>query len=146
MQQAATAAKQRSARTESAGAPLAAKPPTSLKARASRAAALWATLGFIGGAIFWHAIGSWNSTTLPVGSVEESAATSAAAPAADPIETGSLPTIYQVDPANCTSLELDRRSNLTSVRPCPSEGLALRLDGNGDREDLSVLASEYEAR
>ena len=44
------------------------------------------------------------------------------------IETGSLPSIHRVDPASCTSLELDRvAANRTVVRPCPSDGLALRL-------------------
>lgn len=61
------------------------------------------------------------------------------------IETGSLPSIHLVDPASCTSLELDRQANRTVVRPCPSDGLALRLDAGNDREDLAVLA-DYEAR
>ena len=62
------------------------------------------------------------------------------------IETGSLPSIHRVDPASCTSLELDRvAANRTVVRPCPSDGLALRLDTGTDREDLAVLA-DYGAR
>lgn len=61
------------------------------------------------------------------------------------IETGSLPSIHLVDPANCTSLELDREANRTVVRPCPSDGLALRLDTGTDREDLAILAG-YGAR
>jgi hypothetical protein len=49
----------------------------------------------------------------------------------------TLPTIYLIDPANCTALALDRGSNKTVVRPCPKEGLALRLEPPGEREDLT---------
>ena len=52
-----------------------------------------------------------------------------------------LPTIYLIDPANCTALLLDRGTNRTVVRPCPSNGLALRLEPVGGREDLAGLAS-----
>ncbi len=60
--------------------------------------------------------------------------------------TGSLPTIVHVDPANCTGLELDRQTNRTVVRPCPADGLALRLDNGDAREDLAILAAEYDTR
>lgn len=56
------------------------------------------------------------------------------------IETGSLPTILRIDPARCISLELDRLSNRTAARPCPPDGLALRLESGGERGDLAVLA------
>lgn len=56
------------------------------------------------------------------------------------IETGSLPSIYRVDPATCTSIELDRRANRTAKRSCPREGLALRLESDEKHADLAVVA------
>jgi hypothetical protein len=53
----------------------------------------------------------------------------------------SLPTIYLVDPANCTALILDRKTNSTEMRPCPHEGLALRLDPDGERESLAAVGA-----
>lgn len=55
------------------------------------------------------------------------------------VEAANLPVIHYVDPAVCTSLELDRQTNRTTMRPCPKEGLALRLDTDA-REDLAILA------
>ena len=42
---------------------------------------------------------------------------------ADPIETGSLPTVYRVDPASCTSLELDRAIQPDGRAPLPGRRL-----------------------
>jgi len=115
--------------------------------RAARGTALWTTLGFICGAVFCHAFGFWTSMTNVVFGVPGGDAVVARGPDAGigGIETGSLPTIHRVDPRSCTSLELDRAANRTVVRPCPSNGLALRLDTGTDREDLAVLA-DYGAR
>lgn len=51
-----------------------------------------------------------------------------------------LPTIHNVDPGACTTLVLDRQSNQTVERPCPRDGLALRLDEGDTREDLAVAS------
>jgi hypothetical protein len=51
----------------------------------------------------------------------------------------SPPTIYLVDPANCTALILDRKTNSTVMKRCPQEGLALRLQANSERESLAVV-------
>lgn len=56
------------------------------------------------------------------------------------IETGSLPSVYRVDPRNCTSLVLNRRANYTAAQPCPREGIALRLDADSAREDIAIIA------
>jgi hypothetical protein len=56
------------------------------------------------------------------------------------IETGSLPTIVNVDHTHCITLEIDRLNSRTAARPCPREGLALRLEPDGAREDLAVVA------
>lgn len=123
-------------------------PHASPPRRPGRGTALGAALGFACGAIFWHAAGL---STLIFTDPRDGGGSSAA-PArraqvgAEALETGSLPTIYRVDPAACTSLELDRHSNRTVVRPCPSDGLALRLDQGDDREDLANLAADYGMR
>ena len=52
----------------------------------------------------------------------------------------TLPTIYLVDPANCTALILDRKTNSTVMRPCPQQGLALRLKANSEPESLAAVS------
>jgi hypothetical protein len=114
--------------------------------RSGRGTALGIAVGFACGAVFWHALGvAGLSIRAPANPTGETAYALADAGAASAIETGSLPTIYRVDPAVCTSLELDRQSNRTVVRPCPAEGLALRLDHGDDRGDLAAL-TDHEAR
>jgi hypothetical protein len=108
--------------------------------RMSRGAALWATIGFVSGAVFWHGSGLWDVVSAEVAKPDSAGAPGHAGVAADPIETGSLPSIHIVDPASCTGLELDRQANRTIVRACPSDGLALRLDGSNSRGDLAALA------
>jgi hypothetical protein len=107
-------------------------------------AALGAALGFVAGAIFWHAAGLSGFATN--GPLDRTANQAQSGNSEVGLVTGSLPTIYRVDPASCTSLELDRASNRTIMRPCPREGIALRLDNGDDREDLAKLAAEYEIR
>jgi hypothetical protein len=107
----------------------------------SRGAALWATIGFVSGAVFWHGSGLWDAVSAEVTNPDGNAGASEhAGLAADPIETGSLPSIHIVDPASCTGLELDRQANRTIMRACPSDGLALRLDAGNSRGDLAALA------
>ena len=114
--------------------------------RGRRGAALWTTIGFVCGAVFWHLVGFWNFVgDIAFNPDGDNLAAHSEPQQSDPIETGSLPTVYRVDPASCTGLELDRQSNRTVARACPGEGLALRLDGSSDREDLA-LASDQSIR
>jgi hypothetical protein len=115
--------------------------------RPARGAVLGPALGFACGAIFWQAVGfsSLLTAVLPDGTGDAASARHIET-AANQLETGSLPTIYRVDAAACTSLELDRQSNRTVERPCPPEGLALRLNDGDNREDLANLAAEYGIR
>jgi hypothetical protein len=107
---------------------------------ARRTAVLGTAFGFACGAVFWHALGiAGLYVKAPANPTGDAAYALADAGGASPIETGSLPTIHRVDPAVCTSLELDRQSNRTVERPCPADGLALRLDNGDAREDLAVL-------
>lgn len=70
----------------------------------------------------------------------EAVAAQVAPSAGERIETGSLPTIIHIDPARCTSLELDRSLNHTAERPCPQGGLALRHESGAERGDLALIA------
>src|SRR5688572_5095886 len=107
-------------------------------------AALGTAIAFACGAVFWHALGiAGLYVKAPTNPTGEAAYALADAGGASPIETGSLPTIHRVDPAVCTSPELDRQSNQTVQRPCPAEGLALRLDNGDDREDLAILVDNH---
>lgn len=123
-------------------------PHASLSRRPGRGTALGAAFGFVCGVIFWHAAGlsARVFTDLGDGGSNSPAPEHRVEVGADVIETGSLPTIYRVDPAACTGLELDRQSNRTIMRPCPPDGLALRLDAGDDREDLANLTADYGMR
>jgi hypothetical protein len=118
-------------------------PPTRGPVRGAMACG---AIGFACGAIFWHATGFWSfvSDVVLNSAGGDTVMADDARPSADTLVTGSLPTIYRVEPGNCTSLELDRHANRTVIRPCPSDGLALRLDAGNDREDLAVLVPGYE--
>jgi hypothetical protein len=107
-----------------------------------RSALAWGGLGFVTGAIFWHAVGFWTFLSNVVLKAPDTAAkTALTMGAAVPVRSQtSLPTIYMVEPANCTALALDRQSNRTLVQACPANGLALHLDPQGGREDLAILA------
>jgi hypothetical protein len=109
----------------------------------ARGAAAASAIGFACGAVFWHAVGFASlNIKAPAGPNGEAAYALADAGGTRDIETGSLPSIYRVNPAACTSLELDRQSNRTVERPCPADGLALRLNGGDEREDLAILVGD----
>ena len=114
--------------------------------RAWRGAALWVTLGIVGGAIGWQVVGL---SSLVAGRARSPAGEASPqhrqAYAGDPIEIGSLPTIHRVDQAHCTSLALDRSANRILAGHCPADGLTLRLEGESDRGDLPRVAGS-EAR
>lgn len=134
MQQAAPDNAQLAGRSK-VGAPSTAR-PSRLRVPAY-GAGIGAALGVLGGALLLHALGTADGPTAPAS--DASATPHVSAPGGETLVTGSLPTIYRVDPATCTVLELDRTTNLTNQRQCPADGLALRLDGDEDREDLAVL-------
>lgn len=113
-------------------------PAPSRARRHARGAALWATVGFVCGAVFWHAVGFWTFMSRLMFDGEAVAAQVAQDPGTS-IETGSLPTIVHIDPARCTSLELNRSSNRTAERPCPRDGLALRYETDKQRGDLAFI-------
>ena len=107
------------------------------RGRGLRTALLWSAGGFLAGALFWHAVGFWRFIADVV--FEPPPRPEQAAAVAPPSRV-SLPTIYMVEPANCTALILDRKTNSTFMQPCPRDGLALRLEANGERENLAVAS------
>jgi hypothetical protein len=107
------------------------------RGRGLRTALLWSAGGFLAGALFWHAVGFWRLISYVV---FDPAPTVAQMAAVAPPSRVSLPTIYMVEPANCTALNLDRKTNSTVMQPCPRDGLALRLEANGERENLAVAS------
>jgi hypothetical protein len=146
MQAAPIAHTQRAARAPGNGAVLSGptRPAAPAPRRSARAPIVWGALGFLGGALFWHAVGFWSFMSEIVRDPAPGARTAIAAAEASPgpaSQQAALPTIYRVDPANCTALALERSTNETVVRPCPAQGLALRLEAEGSREDLAVAAA-----
>ncbi|MDH4980843.1 hypothetical protein [Hyphomicrobium sp. D-2] len=99
-----------------------------------------ALVSVVGGSLIWQ--GAKHSPSAVATAEDESAFAEMVLPADEILMTGSLPTIHQVSPNACTSLELDRATNRTLRRPCPPDGLALRLEADRQRED-AVLASGY---
>jgi hypothetical protein len=104
-----------------------------------RSAALWCAGGFCAGALFWYAVGFWrfvSDVVLDSGPQLTPMMTATAQPSQT-----TLPTIYLIDPANCTALVLDRKTSTTEVRRCPQHGLALRLEPESARESLAAVGS-----
>jgi len=110
--------------------------------RPSAIAAIGAALGVIGGVVLWHSMAS-QRPDMPQTPEATANTLAAALPADGTLVTGSLPTIHHIDPATCTSLALDRRKNRTLRRPCPPDGIALRLDSGSEREGLAILATDF---
>jgi hypothetical protein len=117
-------------------------PPKPKRRRSVRSALAWGGLGFVTGAIFWHVVGFWTFLSDVVLKAPDRAAKaallSAAAVPARP--KTNLPTVYMVEPATCSALALDRQSNRTMLQPCPANGLALRVEPQGGREDMATMA------
>jgi hypothetical protein len=126
-----------------AAPPLAGPAMAWARSRNARTAAVWIGVGFVAGAVFCLAVGrgvladnahvAQETSMQSVPAAKAAALTNPAAPA--------LPTIYLVDPVNCSALQLNRETNRTKLRPCPSTGLALRLDPQTGPEDLAGLTS-----
>lgn len=107
-----------------------------------RAALLWGGMGFVAGAVFWHLVGFWSFVAEVV--LDRTAAAQAAAAA--PPRSNGVPTVILVKADRCTTLALNRRSNLTVAAPCVNDGMALRLvPETGTRDDLAVLGERLQA-
>ncbi len=105
-----------------------------------RAALLWGSLGFIAGAVFWHLVGFWSFISEVV--LDRTPVAQAAVVA--PPTANTIPTVVLVEANRCTTLALDRRSNLTVAVPCANDGLALRLlPQTAIRADLAALTAPH---
>ena len=108
--------------------------------RGQRNGIVWGALGFCAGAIFWHAVGFWGFVSDAVLAGASDTELVRVADARAQLQPGESPTIHLIDPRKCTALELDRGTNRTAVRPCPSDGLSLRLEPGRTRADMAALA------
>jgi hypothetical protein len=105
-----------------------------------RAALLWGGLGFIAGAVFWHLVGFWSF----IAEVVLDRAPAAQAAVVAPPSAVSGPTVVLVEAERCTTLALDRSSNLTMAVPCANEGAELRLlPDTATRADLAALTAPH---
>jgi hypothetical protein len=97
-------------------------------------------LGFLAGAVFWHLVGFWSFLSEVVLDRTPSAEAAVLSPQPERLGAGEPPGIV-IDTNRCTMLTLDRRSNLTTARACPTSRLALQVKPDtSQREDLAVLA------
>ena len=126
------------------------RPSTVATSPLVRAAAVWVGVGFVAGAVFCSALGFWQSRPVAQEVVAQSVPAPKSAALTNP-GAPALPTIYLVDPVNCSALQLNRETNRTELRACPNTGLALRLDPETPREDMAggftwtaTQASAYE--
>ncbi len=116
--------------------------PAPLRARHTRTAIVWGSLGFLTGALFWHAMGFWTFVSNVVWNANAprgGGTTIARAIAATIDEAAQGAGTVRLDPGTCTSVALDRLTNSIVVHPCPSNELVLRLDSQGHREDLAEI-------
>ena len=94
----------------------------------------WSVIGFVVGAIFWHFIGFW-------GFVADVVLAGGPSPAREQL-AWSAPRSVVASAAmpSCTTLVLDRRSGLTSARPCEGVLPPLPADTFQGREDRVAVA------
>ena len=116
-------------------------------------ALLWIAAGFLAGALFWYAVGFWRFRRRQLSSLRHQLRRRKSTAVAPPRQV-SLPSIYLVDPANCSALHLNRETNSTELRPCPRSGLALaarprkRARGSGryPLNDPAIVRGDVTAR
>jgi hypothetical protein len=97
----------------------------------------WSVIGFVGGAVFWHFVGFWGF----VSDVVLAEAPSPAVNAATHAPLASRSHWLQVADASqtpCTLLVLDRRTGVTSARPCDRDHVPLPADSFQGREDRVI--------
>ena len=113
--------------------------------RRARWPVAWGGTGFVLGALFGQAFGFWSFVSevvlyaAPMAGAKFALADANAA-TFDAGPEMALQAVLLVDPANCTALVLDRTANSTATGPCPTTGLALRLERDGTRADLAADA------
>jgi hypothetical protein len=114
-----------------------------------------ASLGFIGGALFWHFVGFWSFVSHAVFAPAEQQAraqTGASAIAgvrpslnSDPIETGSLQRIERLTAkkieTECTAVARDPQTRLVQQAECPKLKIVFGINTAPDRQDRERLRS-----
>lgn len=105
----------------------------------------WSVLGFVGGAVFWHFVGFWGFLSEvvldggPIGIMERAAIEAPALPQAQPRQRRVQ--VADASAPACTLLSLDRKTGLTSARPCDADHPPLPADVSQGREDRVMTTS-----
>lgn len=107
----------------------------------------WSVIGFVIGAVFWHFIGFWGFVSdVVLARGTQPAAQQVSVQAMRP-EAGQRPIrVADASPAKaCTLLSLDRRTGVTSARPCDADHVPLPLDAFQGRQDRMTRAVAVDA-
>lgn len=102
----------------------------------------WSVIGFVGGAVFWHFIGFWGFVSEVVLAGNSPMAVEQAAFHAAVREAPSH-RLLVADASTllpCTVLSLDRRTGVTSARPCDGSHAPLPADSFQGRQDRITVA------
>jgi len=112
--------------------------------RRAGSAVVYGLLGFVLGAIFWHFVGFWDfvGQVMFKGRPSESQISQAPPVKLKERVSGVSPLAVVIEPAACTTLELDRSSGVTRAVACEVEALPLRSLKAARREDLWVTAGQ----
>jgi hypothetical protein len=103
-------------------------------------------LGFVLGAVFWHAVGFWNFVGRVVLNKGGTSVQAEARPPKQmarfveaPQVAGEAIELTQIDPRSCTALVLNRQTGTMAVAACPDAAMPLRTSRAGVREDASLM-------
>ncbi len=100
----------------------------------------WSVIGFVGGAVFWHFVGFWGFVSDVVLSEGPPPAASRAGLYAPALASRTRPVqVADASQVPCTLLALDRRTGVTSARPCDSDHAPLPADAFQGREDRIAI-------
>lgn len=118
--------------------------PERSRMRRAGSALAYGILGFILGAIFWHFVGFWDFVGQVMFRGHPSDAQISQAPPVKFRERAPVgaPLAVVLEPAACTTLQLDRDSGVTAAVPCTTGTLPLRSLRLARREDLWVTAGQ----
>jgi hypothetical protein len=106
----------------------------------------WSVLGFVGGAVFWHFVGFWGFVSdVVLADGPPMIAGQAVIYAPPPEVRARWLQVADASAPSCTLLSLDRRTGVTSARPCDGEHAPLPADSFQGREDR-VITRETDDR
>ena len=109
----------------------------------------WSVIGFVGGAVFWHFVGFWGFVSDVVLAKEPFTFLPAGLQAtheSSPEVRSRWIQVADADTAGtpCTLLSLDRRTGVTSARPCVGDHAPLPMDSFQGREDRMTVGDRLD--